>query len=143
MTLNERERRLLVGLAVILTTGALVRLVARNHPELTPGVAGAGAGVGADTTGSTGTAKGGPRAIRSEPGDAAALDSLFADGRLDVNAAGEVHLRMLPGIGPALAGRMVELRRSRGPFAAPEELLMVKGIGPKTLERLRPHIVVR
>lgn len=133
MPLNERETKLLVGLAAILTTGALVRIVATHRPELTPGAAGAVPG--------SRRAPGTP--VPSDFGTAASLDSLFLDGRLDVNGAGPEQLTLLPGIGPALAARVVELRRSRGPFASPEELLMVKGIGPKTLERLRPHIVVR
>jgi competence protein ComEA len=127
MSLNERELKLLCGFAALLAGGAVVRLVATRAPALTPGVTLSAP----DTT----------LVPETFPG-ASALDSLFTDGRLDVNAAGPEHLAMLPGIGPALAARMVEVRRSRGRFAAPEDLLMVKGIGPKTLERLRPHIVV-
>jgi len=42
----------------------------------------------------------------------------------------------LPGIGPVLARRIVEGR----PYARVEDLLKVKGIGPATLERLRPYL---
>ncbi|WP_447602786.1 ComEA family DNA-binding protein [Nitrospira sp. Nam80] len=56
---------------------------------------------------------------------------------VDMNHATLRELDQLPGIGQALAERVVEYRRSHGPFAAVEDLLLVKGIGPKKLERLR------
>lgn len=59
---------------------------------------------------------------------------------VDVNAAGETELAQLPGIGPALARRIVDHRASAGPFRAADDLLDVPGIGPATLEALRPHL---
>jgi competence protein ComEA len=59
---------------------------------------------------------------------------------LDVNRAGVEELQALPGIGPALARRIVESRAREGPFKGPEELLRVKGIGPATLNRFRALI---
>jgi competence protein ComEA len=62
-------------------------------------------------------------------------------GRLapvDINTATSWELEAIDGIGPALAGRIVELRKKRGgSFQSYEELLSVKGIGPTTLERIR------
>ena len=60
--------------------------------------------------------------------------------RIDVNAASQTELESLPGIGPALARRIMDDRERFGPFATVESLTRVKGIGPKTLERLRPLI---
>lgn len=60
--------------------------------------------------------------------------------RLDPNRDDEVELARLPGIGPAMARRLVESREREGPFRSPEELLRVSGIGPATLDRLRPHL---
>ncbi len=62
--------------------------------------------------------------------------------RVDPNRAGEAELQTLPGIGPALARRILESRRKEGPFRGPEDLLRVRGIGPATLERIRARVRV-
>lgn len=62
---------------------------------------------------------------------------------LNLNAATAEDLIWLPGIGPELAGRILELRRRRGRFRSVDDLLAVRGIGPRTLERLRPRVTVR
>jgi len=59
---------------------------------------------------------------------------------LDVNAAPADELAILPGLGPALARRIVEYREAHGPFADLDSLLDVPGIGPATLAGLRPHL---
>lgn len=61
-----------------------------------------------------------------------------AFGALDPDRASAADWERLPGIGPALAARIVADRAARGPFGGPEGLSRVKGIGPKTIERLRP-----
>jgi len=61
-------------------------------------------------------------------------------GRIDPNRASAAELERLPGIGPALAGRIVEDRGSHGPFSSPEALLRVPGIGPKILGRIRGYL---
>jgi competence protein ComEA len=58
--------------------------------------------------------------------------------RLDLNRATEAELELLPRIGPAMARRIVEER----PFANVDELVRVRGIGARTLERLRPLVQV-
>ena len=60
-----------------------------------------------------------------------------ASERLDLNRAGPEELQALPGIGPALAGRIVEHRARIGRFRSVDDLLDVSGIGPATLERVR------
>jgi competence ComEA-like helix-hairpin-helix protein len=61
-------------------------------------------------------------------------------GRIDPNRANALELERLPGIGPALAGRIVADRDRRGAFPSPEALLRVPGIGPKTLGRIRVYL---
>jgi len=74
-----------------------------------------------------------------EPGRSLAYDHL---GRLDLNRADANELDLLPGVGPALAARILEERRRRGRFASVKDLLQVRGIGPKTLAKLLPRVRV-
>ena len=75
--------------------------------------------------------------------DSAREKSAFGlDGRLDLNRASADELEGLPGIGPKTAQRILEDRRTRGPFRKPSDLTRVKGIGAKTLARLLPHVTV-
>ena len=60
--------------------------------------------------------------------------------RVDINEADWPELSTLPGIGEALARRIVESRAMDGNFADVDELTRVRGIGPKTLEQLRPYL---
>jgi len=63
--------------------------------------------------------------------------------RLDINRADAATLAAgLPGIGAVKAAAIVAYRVAQGPFLAVDDLLAVKGIGPRTLERLRPLITL-
>lgn len=63
-------------------------------------------------------------------------ETAAAAGLIDVNRASEAELAALPGIGPVLAQRVVQARQDR-PFASWTDLqARVRGIGPKTAERL-------
>jgi competence protein ComEA len=59
---------------------------------------------------------------------------------VDVNSADWPELTVLPNVGETLAKRIVESRREQGPFADLEDLQRVPGIGPKTLEQIRPYL---
>jgi DNA uptake protein ComE-like DNA-binding protein len=59
--------------------------------------------------------------------------------RLDPNLAKEEELLLLDGLGPARVRALLETRKE-SPFRGPEDLLSVPGIGPITLERLRPDL---
>ena len=61
---------------------------------------------------------------------------------LDLNRATPAELETLPGIGPTRAQAIVA-RRDRRPFRRVGELVRIRGIGRKTLRRLRKHLVVR
>lgn len=63
-------------------------------------------------------------------------------GVVNINTAGAAELESLPGIGPALAARIVEYRDGHGPFASVDDLTDVPGIGPAKLEALRSQATV-
>lgn len=63
-------------------------------------------------------------------------------GVVNINTAGASELETLPGIGPALAARIVEYRDGHGPFASVDDLTDVPGIGPAKLEALRSRAAV-
>jgi competence protein ComEA len=63
-------------------------------------------------------------------------------GVVNVNTASAEELSMLPGVGPARARAIVELRQQRGGFKRVEDLLEVKGIGDAGLAKLRPFIAL-
>ncbi|MCC6882261.1 MAG: helix-hairpin-helix domain-containing protein [Verrucomicrobiales bacterium] len=62
--------------------------------------------------------------------------SRMAKGPMDVNKASAAQLEKLPGIGPETAKAIISGR----PYGKPDDLLKVKGIGPKTLEKMLPQL---
>lgn len=75
------------------------------------------------------------------------LFGLFASGPalaqdlIDINTATAQELTSLPGIGPVIAGKIVEYREAK-PFDTVEEVLEVKGIGPAKFEAIKDRITV-
>jgi competence protein ComEA len=67
-------------------------------------------------------------------------DPLTAKFEVDINSAEWPELLQLPGVGPKMAQRIVESRQTLGPFADQDDLRRVHGIGPKTMERIRPYL---
>lgn len=61
---------------------------------------------------------------------------------LNLNTATSAQLQELPGVGPVLAGRILQWREENGRFSSVDELGEVSGIGPKVLERLRPLVTL-
>ena len=61
---------------------------------------------------------------------------------LDLNQASAAELAQVPGITPTLAQRIVAQRDRLNGFSRLEDLGAVKGIGPVTIERLRPSLIV-
>ena len=79
-----------------------------------------------------------PRPVPAEPSGSAgqAADSA-GQASIDLNTADVAELEELPGVGPAIAQRIVEHREKNGPFTSVDGLLDVSGIGPATLEEIR------
>lgn len=65
-----------------------------------------------------------------------------ADGRVNINTADVAALETLPGVGPAIASRIVAWREENGPFRSVDELGAVSGIGEKTLDGMRDQATV-
>ncbi len=63
-----------------------------------------------------------------------------ADGTVNLNAADDSELQRLPGVGPAMAQRILDYRRKNGRFRSVEDLLNVTGIGEKKFARLKPLV---
>jgi competence ComEA-like helix-hairpin-helix protein len=60
---------------------------------------------------------------------------------LNINQASEQELQALPGIGPQMARRIIDFRSSN-PFKTTGDLVLVRGIGPKTMKKLEPLVTV-
>lgn len=62
---------------------------------------------------------------------------------VNINTASVKELEKLPGVGRVTAQNIVAHRTQKGKFNSPDDLTNVKGIGPKTMEKLRGKIVVK
>lgn len=59
---------------------------------------------------------------------------------LNVNTATAIELNKLPGVGKKSAEAIIAYRTEKGKFKSPKDLLKVKGIGKKTLEKIQPLV---
>lgn len=118
---NRREQVALLFLAGALLTGTSLAVVDYYHPSSLKEFAVV------------------PRAIPiPEPVATPRIDS----GPVRLNAATADQLQQLPAIGPQTAARILQYRRKHGRFKSVEELQKVRGIGARTLEKLRPFVAL-
>jgi competence protein ComEA len=68
--------------------------------------------------------------------------SAQATKKVDLNLADVAELDSLPGIGPAIAERILEYREENGPFQRIEELMNVRGIGEKKFLQIKDRVTV-
>ncbi len=81
---------------------------------------------------------------RSITNDSLSTDSgTVAGKKIDLNSASKTELMSLPGIGEAMAERIMLRRDEKGKFKTINELRKIKGIGEKKFEKLKPHIEVQ
>ena len=63
--------------------------------------------------------------------------------QLDLNRATVAELQRLPGIGPVLAGRIVEHRRKHGPFKRPPEIIAVRGLSARKYRQIAHLLTIK
>jgi comEA protein len=95
--------------------------------------------IGGSAPAQQGTGATAPTAV---PSRAAAKSAAAATGVVDLNSATIEQLVTLPGIGRTKAQAIIDRRDASGGFRSVDELRQVKGIGAKTLDKLRPHVSV-
>jgi competence ComEA-like helix-hairpin-helix protein len=61
---------------------------------------------------------------------------------VNLNSATSEQLQQVPGIGPATAGKILQMRKTYGPFRSVDDLLAIRGLGAKRLERMRKYLTV-
>ena len=83
--------------------------------------------------------RGGTPAVEEQP---APTPSPAEETRVNLNTATSEALQTLETIGPSTAQRIIDDRETQGPFATVEEITRVKGIGQKTLDKIRARVVV-
>ena len=61
---------------------------------------------------------------------------------VNINTATSEELQQVPGIGPATAEKILQMRKSYGAFKSVDDLLSIRGLGPKRLEKMRKYLTV-
>lgn len=135
---TPQERLALVVLSLLLTGGAVARhMTHRGDAD--------GLQFSAESADTLGPSSGGSLRSRVE-GDLAEQrlrsQPLGEGERIDPNLASAVQLDRLPGVGPALADRIVAHREIHGRFRTLDDLDAVSGIGPALLERISPNLTL-
>ena len=139
--MTRTEQRVLIGLIVVAAGSVAVRhgfqgsrddfqLIATYDEETKKWIRTDGAGVR------------GTEGVRPTSSGATLPAQALPAGKVDINAASEGQLISVPALGPAKARDVIDYRRQHGDFRSIEELEQVPGIGPKTLDRLRPYLMV-
>jgi competence protein ComEA len=61
---------------------------------------------------------------------------------VNINTATAEELQLVPGIGPATADKILQMRKSYGPFKSVDDLLAIRGLGQKRLDKMRKYLTV-
>ncbi len=77
-----------------------------------------------------------------DPGSSGDASTSAGTTLININSASETELEELPGVGPVTAAAIIDYRTQNGPFATVDDLIDVTGIGPSTLEQIRPFAMV-
>jgi competence ComEA-like helix-hairpin-helix protein len=140
LTPAERRGAIVVVLLLALGTAHDLWRASRPLPASPADRRGVGATSMEPWSGDPGRGDGGDGA--GDPRDGHRAAGASGTERVDLNRATAADLDALPGVGPVLAGRIIAHRERHGPFRDTEELLAVRGIGPRLFTRIRPRITV-
>lgn len=83
-----------------------------------------------------------PQAIGGAAVGSAAVGGAAANSLISLNRASQSELEQLPGVGPALAGRMIDWRTANGGFKKKEDLLNISGIGDKLFAGIKNSVTL-
>jgi competence ComEA-like helix-hairpin-helix protein len=61
---------------------------------------------------------------------------------VNINTADSTQLQLVPGIGPSTAEKILQMRKSYGAFKSVNDLIAIRGMGPKRLEKMRKYLTV-
>lgn len=61
---------------------------------------------------------------------------------VNLNSASALELQQVPGIGPSTADKILQMRKSYGAFKSVDDLLAIKGVGPKKLDKMKKYLTV-
>ena len=64
------------------------------------------------------------------------------DRPVNLNTATSEQLQQVPGIGPATAGKILQMRKAYGPFKSVDDLLAIRGLGAKRLDKMRKYLTI-
>ncbi len=67
----------------------------------------------------------------------------IAFGAININKANSAQLQTINGIGPTKAAAIIKYRKTHGGFKSVDELVNVKGIGPKTVLKMKKQVSIR
>lgn len=81
--------------------------------------------------------------IKTQPKAQTINNNNILGSKVDINNATAKELELIKGVGSVIAQRIIEYRETHGRFNSPDDLIHIKGIGSKKLEKMRPQILIR
>ena len=141
-SLESQHRKIIILLVVVILAGGAYWMLKYFHPALflgEPDLVVETEAAPPLPTPSSPPASSVP-AVSPQPSEGLSIPS--EGSRININTATSQELQTLRGIGPAMAQRIIEYRQTSGRFSTVDDLTNVKGIGEKTLEKIRDSITV-